>query len=106
MPRTIHFRVEGGTEKFLQEMKDLGLSERDVFAKALGLLNLVHKTGRVAFLNQNATSMQAAHAVVDFVFTLQDPAKIRESSTQNATVVETTTIEQQESNKGQTTGTP
>jgi|GEM_PF-6059070 hypothetical protein len=77
MSRTIHFRVEGETEKFLQEMNKAGLSERDVFAKALGLLNLVHKTGRVALLRPDAELRKYADELIDFVFTLEElePAK-------------------------------
>lgn len=70
MPRTLHLRVEGETEKFLEEMNKLGLNDRDAIAKGLGMLNLVYTTGRVALLRPNAEASKAVDKLVDYVFTL------------------------------------
>jgi hypothetical protein len=49
--RSINIRVSDKAEQFINEMARRGLNERDVIAKAVGLLRIAVETGRVALVN-------------------------------------------------------
>lgn len=72
MPKTLHLQLSGESEKFFQELQQTGLNEREIIAKALWLLNKVHKTGRVALLKQNRIDSRETQDIVEYVFGLMD----------------------------------
>ena len=48
MAKKIHLRLIGEAEKFIDDMVEQGLTERDVIAKALWLFETAWKTQRIA----------------------------------------------------------
>jgi hypothetical protein len=52
MATVVHLKLTGKAEAFLKKMKDEGLSEHDVFAKALTLLEDVYRTKRVVRIKE------------------------------------------------------
>jgi hypothetical protein len=72
MSKILHLQLSGESEKFFQELQQTGLNEREIIAKALWLLNKVHKTGRVALLKQSQIDSKATQDVVEYVFGLVD----------------------------------
>jgi len=64
MPRTVHFQLSGRAQQFVEEMEREGLSERDVFAKALGLLREVYKTRRIGLISHGYEESDA----VEFIY--------------------------------------
>ena len=69
MAKTINLRITDEAEKFMQELKKRGISEQDAISKALWLLNLAHKTGRIALLKSDTEEVQ-------YVFMLDDLAAV------------------------------
>jgi hypothetical protein len=55
MARYVHLRLTGQAESFLADMERRGLTERDVFSNALGLLREAWTTKRVARLSAAAS---------------------------------------------------
>lgn len=53
MAKTVHLRFTGQSERFLEEMQRQGLSAEDTIAKALGVLQLVWTTKRVALIRKD-----------------------------------------------------
>jgi hypothetical protein len=47
MTRTVHLQLTGKAEELLKQLEEEGLTERDVFARALSILNDVYQTKRV-----------------------------------------------------------
>jgi hypothetical protein len=50
MARTVHLKLSGKAEKFVKKLEEEGLMERDIFSKALSILNDVHKKKRVGLI--------------------------------------------------------
>ena len=71
MPKTIQIQITGETERLFHELANLGLTERQVFAKALGLVRIVHKTGRVALLKAGSENIEGLENIIEYIFTLQ-----------------------------------
>lgn len=67
MAKKVHLRLTGRAEKFIEYMAEQGLTERDVIAKALWLLETAWKTQRVALLNNKFQ--------VEYIFTSQTLAE-------------------------------
>jgi len=66
MATTVHLRLTGQAEEFLNLMRNNGFSERDVIAKALGVLHEVWASGRVARLKRGYEQSDA----VEFVYSM------------------------------------
>ena len=62
MAKKIHLRLIGEAEKFIDDMVEQGLTERDVIAKALWLFETAWKTQRIALLNADCQE-------VEYIFT-------------------------------------
>jgi hypothetical protein len=85
MAKTIHLRLTGESEKLLSELVNLGMTERQVIAKAIGLLSIAHKTGRVALLKPQSVKMKGIGEIVDYVFSMLPVEHIlKEESTEEA----------------------
>lgn len=52
MVRTVQLKLTGKAEQFLNRLEQEGLTERDVFAKALSVLRDVHETKRVGLISE------------------------------------------------------
>jgi len=62
MAKKIHLRLIGQAEKFIDDMVEQGLTDRDVIAKALWLFETAWKTQRIALLNADCQE-------VEYIFT-------------------------------------
>ena len=67
MARDVHLRFTGRSERFLRECEDLGYSARDIVARALWLLEVAHRTKRVALVGDSgrAQSVFTLDAIQD-----------------------------------------
>jgi hypothetical protein len=54
LPRTVHLMLTRDAEDFVMTLEKDGLSERDIFAKALGLLRQAYTSERVVMLKEDA----------------------------------------------------
>jgi adenine-specific DNA methylase len=77
MAKTVHLQLTGEAEKLLNELAESGMSERQIIAKALGMLLIVHKTGRVALLKRGKLEEDIAN-VVEYVFTIHPVSQVFE----------------------------
>lgn len=64
MARTVRLKLSGTAETFLKAMEAEGLTERDVFAKALSILLDVRNTSRVALISEGHEDDDA----VEFIY--------------------------------------
>jgi hypothetical protein len=68
MARHVHLRLSRQAEAFVEEMEEQGLTERDVFANALGLLREVWTTGQVAMITRNARALNIRNPYIQYIF--------------------------------------
>ena len=68
--RRVSLRISGNAEKLFEDLNEKGFEDRDVVATALGILDLVHRTGRVALLKQDVS--EGAEQYVDSVLEVYD----------------------------------
>lgn len=52
MPERVDVRLSGKAKKLMNELRAQGLGEREVIARALGLLEEAYRTGRVARVDE------------------------------------------------------
>ena len=67
MARIVHLRLTKRAEEVLQTLEKEGLTEQDIFAKSLYLLEQAWKTRRLAMLREGTTPEDSA---VEYVFSI------------------------------------
>lgn len=68
MAKTIHLKLTGEAEKLLKTLTSEGLTERDIFSKALGILSEVNQ-GRVARLQKQYNIEEG----IEYIYVLSSP---------------------------------
>lgn len=74
MAKTIHIRLTGLAESFMNEMTKEGLTEEDVISQALGIMAEVWRTGAVARVNRQEQLIKGSDSSVDFYYGVQTPS--------------------------------
>lgn len=72
MARILQIRFAGESERVLNELCESGIAERDIIARALWLLKVVKRTGRVALLRAEALTYKEFERYIDHVFVVDD----------------------------------
>ena len=83
MARTVHLKLTKDAEDFVKELEKKGLTERDIFAKALGLLQRAYISGRIAMVRESAVKEygQVPSKDIEYVFKSRRAPQVRPQKT-------------------------
>jgi hypothetical protein len=78
MPRTVHLTLTRDAEEFVRTLEKEGLSERDIFAKALGLLQRAYMSKRVVMARENVSLDKSED--IEYIFSVVSDGRRKEET--------------------------
>ena len=78
MPRTVHLTLTRDAEKFVRTLEEEGLSERDIFAKALGLLQRAYMSKRVVMAKESVSLDKSED--IEYIFSVVSDGRRKEET--------------------------